>query len=101
MDSGQMLSVKLAEVGRHDCSPVASLSAITRVAKSLHELSPRPSDVFGAPAGTRGPIAEAVARQPGTHDVKGISGVAAVGGRIDEGVDDLQKLDHRSGPTMG
>jgi hypothetical protein len=87
-------------VGDHGAD-VAALGDIPAMAETTHQLGPGVCGAAGVPA-DRGRLGgEAVAGQRRHHQVEGVGGRSAVGGRVGEGADDLEQLDHRAGPAVG
>ena len=83
-----------------DRAPVAALRGELLVAEAPHQRDPGAGDALGAPAG-RGRLAgEAVAGHRRDHQMEGVRGAAAMGGRVGQRSDDLELLDDRTRPAM-
>ena len=80
---------------------VAALGDIAVVAEAAHQLRPRACGAGGLPAELGRLAREAVARQGRQHQVEGVLGGAAVGGRVGQRADGLEELDDRAGPAVG
>ena len=81
-------------------APVAALGDIAGVAEALHQLRPGAGDALGIPARAGRLAGEAVTGHRRDHDVECILRLAPVGRRIGQRLNDLQLLDHRTGPTV-
>jgi hypothetical protein len=85
----------------HGGAHVAALGDIAAVAETPHQLRPGLRGAAGIPADLGRFAGEAVAGQRGQHQVEGVLGPSAVGGRVRQRADGLQQLDHRAGPAVG
>src|SRR5262249_633945 len=81
-------------------APVSALRDITGVTEALHQFRPSARDVIRVPAGAGRPTGEAVARQRRDDDVESILGATSVRRWIRKRIDDLELLNHRSGPAV-
>jgi hypothetical protein len=79
---------------------VAALRRVARVAQALHQRVPCAGDAVGVPAGARGLLREAVARDRRQHEVEGVFSAAAVRSGIGEQAHGVQQLEHRAGPAV-
>jgi hypothetical protein len=86
---------------RDDRAPVAPLGDVPRVAEPDHELVERAGHPGRTPAGRGRLGGEAVTGHRRQHQVEGVGGLAAVGRRVGERVDNLQQLDDRARPAVG
>ena len=100
MDAEQSLGSHPAHPVRDRGAHVAALRHKAVVAESPHQLGPDLRDAAGPPAELGRLGREAVPRDRRDDDVERVVGAPAVGGRVGEGSDDLEHLDHRAGPTM-
>ena len=96
-----MPCVLRAERSGHCGAPVATLCAIARVAQTVHQRSPGRRDMIDAPTDSHWLGRKAKARQRRANHVKGVSAVAAMGGRIGQRLDHLVELNHRARPAVG
>ena len=80
---------------------IAALGDIAAIAQAVHEGRPGVGDAGGVPAEFGRLPGESVAGQRRQHQVKGVAGVAAMGGGVGQGADGLQQLDHRARPAVG
>ena len=94
---GSLAAHRVGDAG----ADVAALSHVAGVAESAHQLGPgacRPAEI---PADLGRLAGEAVPGQGGQHEMKGILGAAAVRGRVRQGPDGVDQLDHGTGPAVG
>ena len=90
-----------AEARADDGAPVAALGTVALVAElGGHEVVEGVGYAGGAPAALLRFAAPAEAGDGGDDDVEGVGGVAAVGGGVGEGPDELEELKHRAGPAV-
>ena len=99
--AAQWSGVRLGDGAGDDGPPVTALGDVAVIAEPCHEARPLRSDLFRAPTGSGGFAREAEAGKRRAHHVKGIFRLATVLARVGERLDDLQELDHRSGPAVG
>ena len=101
MDADQPLgclpSHRIGDEGAH----VATLGDVARVAEAVHQFCPGVRGAAGVPAELGGLTGEAVAGQGRQHEVEGVLGTSAVGGRVGERADGLEQLDDRPWPAVG
>ena len=79
---------------------VAALGDVAGVAEAAHELSPGLCRAVLIPADLLRLVGEAEAGQRRQDEVERVLGASAVGGRIGERADDVEHLDHRTGPAV-
>ena len=84
-----------------NASPVATLSAVSIVSKSLHELTHDGCHAFRVVATGDRFVGETVARDGCGDDVKSVVGTPSVRCRISQWADDLMKLHEGTRPTVG
>ena len=89
-----------AHLLRDECTPIAALRDVARVAEALHQHSPGARDAGAIPTGGRRLARKTIARYRRDHDMEGIRRATAMGGGIGERIDDLQLLDDRAGPAV-
>ena len=80
---------------------VAPLRHVPGVTQASHQLRPGLSDTDRAPAQLGRLVGEPVAGDRRQHEVEGVLGAAAVGGRVGEWTDSLEQLDDRARPAVG
>ena len=101
MDANEVVGVTVAELAGDEVAPVASLGGEALVAQDIaHEGAPK---VRGAPevdAGDGERTREGEAGQGGHYDVEGVALVAAVGGGVAEGSDQLVVVPEAPGPAV-
>ena len=87
---------------RDERAPVAALRDVLVVSEALHQHGPGARDLGGVPAVIgRGRLARiAVARHRRDHQMEGVRCLPAVRRGIREGIDDLQLLEDRAGPSV-
>ena len=84
-----------------DGADVAALRDVAGVAEAVHQLRPRLRGAAGIPAELRRLAREAVTGHGRQHEVERVLRVSAVRGRVGEGADGLEQLDHRARPAVG
>ena len=98
----QLVRVAVSQPGCYAGADVAAHGNELGVAEVLgHELSPQvghPADLHPALAGGLG---ESEAGEGRGNDVKGVDGVAAVGGRVGQQGNDLAHFEKGAGPAVG
>ena len=95
-----MFRVLHADGGGDAGAPIAALGEVAAVAEACHELGPCMGNSLHAPAGLGRLAGEAVAGNGGDDEVERIRCIAAVGGGVGQGPDNLQELDDGAGPAM-
>lgn len=100
MDRRQAVKREPAHFGGDHAAPIAALGDIAIVAETLHQHVPRLADAVAVPAFRIRFVAEAEARDRRDYQMECLPGLAAVLGRIDQWIDDVQELDDRSRPAM-
>jgi hypothetical protein len=85
----------------HHAAPIAALGDKALVPQSLHQRDPGPGDPHGVPAGRGRLTGKSVARHVRDHHMESVRCIAAMRRRIGQGIDDLQLLDDRAGPSVG
>src|SRR4029077_7060233 len=83
---------------RHTGTPIASLCDVVVVTQTSHQDCPNPRK---PPAHFGRLVRKTKPGQGGDDNVEGFFRLAAMGRRVCQRSDDLQKLDDRSGPSMG
>ena len=84
----------------HHPTPIAALGDKALVSEALHQHDPGTCDTQGVPAG-RGRLArKPVARHVRNHHMESVRCLAAMRRGIGQGIDDLQLLDDRAGPSV-
>src|ERR671910_43497 len=81
-------------------APIAALGDVAVVSQALHQLRPGTRDVLRAPAGAGWLAGESVARHRRNHQMESVRCARAMCRRIGQGIDDLQLLDDRAGPSV-
>src|SRR5260370_26948177 len=84
---------------RDSGAQIAALCYVVAVTEARHKRAPGVRNTRKSPAHFSWLVRKAKPRQGGDYDVKGFIGFTAMGSRVYERSDDLQKLDNRSGPS--
>ena len=101
VDAAQVAGVGGAQTRADDGAPVAALRAVALVAElGGHEVVERIRDAGGAPAPLAWLAAPAEAGDGGDDDVEGVGGIAAMGGGVGEGADEVEELEDGAGPAV-
>ena len=81
-------------------TPVAALRHISRVPKPLHQHRPGACDALGTPAGGGRLAGVPVAWHRRNHQMERVRGACPMCRGISQGIDNLQLLDDRAGPSV-
>jgi len=84
----------------HHRTPIPALRDPACVPEAPHKRDPGASDPGNTPARLSRLIGEAVTRERRCDYVEGVLGLAAMGGRVGQGTDDLHEFDHRTWPAV-
>ena len=95
-----MLGVDPALKGGHDRAGVVAVGAVPVIAKSSHQLGPRPRGAAGVPAGLGGRPGEGEAGQRRDDYMEGIGRVALVRPRVGERPDQVDVLEEGVRPAV-
>jgi hypothetical protein len=101
VDADQLLGCLAAHGVGNAGADVTALGDVAAIAEPAHQLGPGLGGAAGAPAELGRVAGEAVAGNGRQHQVEGVGGRSAVGGRVGEGADDVEQLDDRAGPAVG
>src|SRR5580693_5217272 len=85
---------------RHTGTPIASLCDVVVVTQTSHQDCPCMGNPGKAPARFDWLVRKTKPGQGWDNNVKGVFGFAAMGRRVCQRSNDLQKLDDRSGPSV-
>ncbi len=95
-----MVGFRLSNTLGDHAAPVAPLRDVAAIVEARHQLAPHAANALHGGASASRFTREAVARQGGNYHMEGIRGAASVRDRVYQGVDDMAKLQHRTGPAV-
>lgn len=94
-----MLSVDEPQLSRYRRTEIAPVCGVAVVAETPHQLGPCRGDALHRPR-IDGGTGKPEPRDSRHDDIEGVGRLAAVGDRVDQRADDVEKLNDRSGPAM-